>query len=118
MSATPSNTADREARETAPESVKNPVRAFAHISKKRWSEACCIITEAFGNNERTRQMIAQLQRVFRFDPELPAYTADQSARMTQWRKHKAERLGLSVYELSGGKRAYEKKCNQRVSASE
>ena len=86
-----------------------PQRAVAQISKKRWAEACGALREELGDTPATQAAINRLQTIFRFNPDLPAYTPEQAERMVEWRRKKAEATGQSIWVVSGGKRAYDKK---------
>lgn len=69
---------------------------------------CEFLKETYGDSSSTADTILRLQHIFKFDPALPAYTPEQSARMSEWRRQKAESTGQSLYTLAGGKRAYDK----------
>jgi chorismate mutase len=84
------------------------------ISKKRYYE----IDEALGtlmkDQQEREQVMMKICEILNFDPNRNTYTPQVKERMLQWRKKKAEELGVTTYVTSGMKAYYERNKQSQV----
>jgi len=55
------------------------------------------------------ETIRKIEEILQFDPTQRTYTVEETKRMTEWRRKKAEKSGQSLYVMTGAKRSYERK---------
>ena len=83
-------------------------RGYARVSKKRWAEITDLLRSQYGSDGVMNETIRKIEEILQFDPTQRTYTVEETKRMTEWRRKKAEKSGQSLYVTAGVKRAYDK----------
>ena len=84
-------------------------KGHARVSKKRWAEITDLLRSQYGSDSVMDETIRKIEEILQFDPTQRTYTVEETKRMTEWRRKKAEKSGQSLYVMTGAKRSYERK---------
>lgn len=79
------------------------------LSKKRYYEIETVCHNILGDDALTAQIMSSIQNIMKFDPNASTYTKERGQKNIEFRKKKAEELGVTTYITSGGKKLYDKR---------
>ena len=84
-------------------------RAHCSFTKKKYNEYKKALEQKVTDAELIESILKTLCDTLNFDPTAKVYNEQVAKRNKEWQKKKAEELGISVYEVSGGKAHYARK---------
>lgn len=84
-------------------------KAVSIMSKKRYHLIEETLRKTIDDPNKLANVLQSIQEIMNFDPNRNTYTPEVKERVLQWRKKKAEELGVTTYVTSGSKACYERK---------
>lgn len=78
------------------------------MSKKRYMEIQKTLEEHIADDATLNTVMASIRTIMRYDPDKSAYTPEIKQRQVEWRRRKAQELGVTTYVTSGMKAHYER----------
>jgi len=72
------------------------------LNKTRYAELEEALSKRF-DKETTQGMLATLKDVLGFDPSISTYNKQKGTQFVQWRKQRAQELGISVWQYNNKK---------------
>lgn len=79
--------------------VKKPTTVV--MSKKKYQEIKIRLTNLF-DEDTVDKMLKELSEVLKFDPDVGIYNKEKGQKFMEWRKKRAEELGISDYDYRKG----------------
>lgn len=91
------------------------IPSMSIMSKKRYHEIEEILSSLIKNPEEHSLAMSKICEIMKFDPNRNTYTPKVKENNANWRKKRAEELGVSIYVASGNKAYYERTKTQNTS---
>ena len=79
--------------------VKKPTTVV--MSKKKYQEIKIRLNNLF-DEDTVDKMLKELSEVLKFDPDVGIYNKEKGQKFMEWRKKRAEELGISDYDYRKG----------------
>ncbi len=79
------------------------------MSKRKFTAIVRMLEDKLANAELAREVTQSIQDILDFDPQASTYTGPQMERIRSWRQRKQQETGKSLYELEGGRAAYQRR---------
>lgn len=80
--------------------------ATSTMSKKRFHEISTMLHDLFEDDEKYQKAIESINNIMNFDPDANVYTPEIGLKTREREKRRAEKLGKTIYEISGQKAHY------------
>lgn len=103
-----------ETHEGSPEPLPVRLPTCSTMNKKRYHEIQANISQIIktvdNNDALTEAIMENIRTILKFDPDATVrkYTPEQGKKATEYRRKKAEELGVSVYEAFNHRNSYQK----------
>ncbi len=99
-------------------SSTSSTRGTAYISKRRFAEIKCLLDAELEDTALTSRVLAGIQHILNFDPQVSTYTAEHGRRVSEQRKKVQQETGQSLYVIAGVQRSYQRKKGSAAAADD